>query len=329
MNEKYRVTLKDIILVTLFIGLVVLNIVYHIDTSGFNSVSTMIEQTILIMLSFVGLVQISSNIGWNIFVPDFYAFALNQRSKGEAQKYMGAYFKEDVKFLHNYAKDRIRFLTTQLGVNEEQLSKIRLDLIRMRCMPLENLKHAEEKMKYLVTGDYPAIINQKEIDSSKLSYNKVQYFINITDMMFLEDYAREFSSILSFLITEKADLSAVDKLVIPYDSNFLLGVETGKRLGKPVVKMRSERGKIEAEKCWDGNLNSNDKVLIIHDVLVTADQIIKTLNKLPETCQVIGLYCLIVRKEWDGKNKLMQKNISVNQIIDLDDNDIREIRGDK
>lgn len=328
MDKKYKVTAKDIILIILFIGLVVLNIIQHI-ISGLNSVGTMIEQTILIMLSFVGLVQISLNIGWDIFVPNFYKFTLMQKNRYEIQKYLEAYFKEDVNFLHNYAKDRIRFLTTQLGVNEEQLDKIRLDLIKMRCVPLGNLENAEEKIKYIVRSNYPVIINQNEIDSSKLSYNKVQYFINFTDMMFLEDYAREFSSILAFLISEKCNLLEIDKLVIPYDSNFLLGVEVGKRLGKPVVKMRSEKGKIEAEKCWEGNLDTNDKVIIIHDVLVTGNQIIKTLNRLPETCQVRELYCLIARKEWKGIEQLKQKNISVHRIMDLDDNDIRIIRGDE
>lgn len=217
----------------------------------------------------------------------------------------------------------------QLGVNKEQMDTIRLNLIKMRCMPLKDLKDAREKVKCLVTESYPVMINQNEIDSSKLSYRAVQYYMNFTDMMFLEDYARELTSILALLIEEEAPLSDVDKLIVPHDSNFLLGAEVGKRLGKPVVKMRLKQGKIETEKRWEGNLKPDDKVLIIHDILVSGDQIADTLNTLPATCQVLGLYCIVVRKEGAEKSRRIREKIPVHRIIELGDEDIRAIRGGK
>ena len=134
---------------------------------------------------------------------------------------------------------------------------------------------------------------------------------------------------IAFLIKEKADLNRVDRLIVPYDSNFLLGVEVSKRLGKPMVKMRFERGKIITAQPWEGQLNPTDRVIIIHDVLVKADQIIHTLEQLPRTCEVLGVYCLITRKEWKGLERLEQKGVTVEQIVCLNDNDISTIREEK
>lgn len=326
MSTRYKMTKKDIILLTIFLVLVLVNIGGYIYQNGFENIGGMIEQTLLIMLSFVTLVDIASYVNWSILVPDFFEFAKEKKHIKDVQACVETYIKEDVNFLQDYSQERISFIISQLGISKNQLDKIRLELIKMRCIPLKNLDDAKEKIKSLVISDYPILIDQDKIDSAKICYNKVRFYINIMDIMFIPDYASELSSILAFLITEKADLSTIDKLIIPHDSNFLLGVEVGKRLGKSVVKIRNKKGKIEAEKFWDGNLNVTDKVIIIHDVLVSGEQIIDTISKLPDSCAIEGFFCLITRKEWDGKKKLMQKDIPCYEVIEIDDEDIRELR---
>lgn len=328
MEREKKPTVKDIVLTLLFIGIVFLNIYFHIRQAGFQDMANLIEQTILIMLSFVGLVELSSNIGWNIFVPNFYKRNQQQKSMENIRLCMDKYFEEDTNFLRDYSDDRIGFIISQLGINKDQFDQIRIELIKMRCIPLKNMEDAREKIRHLVKSDYPAVINQRKMDSSKICYHKVDYFINMTDLMFMSNYSRELPTILTFLIHEKKKTLSFDKIIIPHDSNFLLGVETGKQLGKPVVKMRHDKGKIETEKRWDGNLKENDRVIIVHDVLVTADQILETIDFLPKTCQIIGFYCLIVRKEWDGKKKILEKRIPVHQVMELDDKDIRALRGE-
>ena len=326
MDTRYKMTKKDIILLTVFLALVIINIGSYIYKNGLESMGGLIEQTLIIMLSFVTLVDIASYANWSILVPDFFELAKGKKHIEDVQTCIDTYLKEDVNFLQDYSQERISFIISQLGISKNQLDKIRLELIKMRCIPLKNLDDAKEKIKSLVISDYPILIDQDKMDSSKICYSKVKFYINITDLMFVPDYAIELSSILAFLITEKVDLSTIDKLIIPHDSNFLLGVEVGKRLGKSVVKMRNKKGKIETEKLWDGNLNVTDKVIIIHDVLVSGEQIIDTINKLPTTCTIEGFFCLITRKEWDGKKKLMQKGISCYEVIGIDDADICELR---
>lgn len=83
MRQKYRPTLKDIVIAGAFFIIVGINVYQHLG-SGADGVGALIEQTILIMLSFVGLVEISSNIGWSMLVPDFYQAA--QRKNGKRRR---------------------------------------------------------------------------------------------------------------------------------------------------------------------------------------------------------------------------------------------------
>ena len=210
----------------------------------------------------------------------------------------------------------MNFFMSQLGITTSQLDNIRLELIRMRCMPLSNLEDAKEKIKKYVKNDYPFVIDQKKIDSARLSYKKVKYYLNFTDPMFLPDYSREIASWLAFLVQQQTNnFQTIDKLIIPYDSNFLLGVEVGRCLGKPVVRMRYSKGKIINEQPWEGNLLPSDRVIILHDVLVEAKQIVHALNHLPKTCEILGVYCLITRKEWDGAKVLKDKKIIVERYV--------------
>ena len=229
--------------------------------------------------------------------------------------------------MQDYSDERIQFVLSRMGISADQLDKIRLDLIRMRCMPLKNLDDAEKKIQYYVKSDYPLVITQKDIDSSRLCYHDVDYYVNFTDPMFLSDYSREIASLLSFLISEKADLGKVDRLVIPHDSNFLLGLEVGKRLGKPVAKMRYEKGKVLTDQLWEGEIRQTDRVIIVHDVLVRADQVIHAIRHLPSTCTILGVFCLIARKEWGGEARVVaETGVPVEAIARLDDSDIEAIR---
>ena len=328
---KRKVSIKDIIIIGVFLILVVVNIISNIVMHGYSGVSSLIEQTILIVLSFIGLIEFADFCHWRILVPDFYIDNREKAHEKEIETYISNFFDNDSKFVNDYDEESKRLFLSQVGITTEQLDRIRMDLIKMRCLPLQTLENAKEKIKLFLKNGYPLIIDQNKIDATKLAYNKVSYFINFTDAMFLPEYAREISSLLTFLITEEeSNLKSVTRLVIPFDSNFLLGVEVSKLLGKPIVKMRAETGKVEKEKPWEGQLDATDKVIIIHDVLVSADQIIDALDKLSSKCrcEILGIYCLVTRKEWKGAIRLEERGTKVHQIICLDDNDIRDIRDD-
>ena len=327
MKNKPKLTGKDICLIVAFFVILSIDIVVYYISGKLDSAGVLIERTIMTMLSFVGLVQIASYCNWLILVPDFLIRIQQENEEEKVKSLMANYFDDEINYIHDYSEAKVSYIMTQMGITRDQLEEIRLDIIRMRCMPLMNLNDAKRKIELYVKGDYPFVITQKEKDSSRFCYQKVKYYINFNDPMFLPEYSKEIASLLAFLIREKAALDSVNKLIIPFDSNFLLGVEVGKCLGKPIVKMR-QSGKIETEQPWEGNLKPDDKVIIIHDVLVTADQIIQAITKLPSSCSILGVFCLITRKEWNGSERLREKGIKLEQIICLEDNDIALIRGE-
>lgn len=332
-KKKYTPTKKDIILVAIYLLFIIVDVIIYIVINSSVAmgyiIGGIIERIILITLSFVGLIGIGNSSGWSILVPDFFEENLLKKRKEELHEFMDAYFKKDINFLNDYSEERIQFIMTQLGITTAQLDKLRLELINMRCIPIKNINDAKKKIECVIKSDYPIIVNQDNYDSSKLCYKRVKYFINFNDLVFIRMYALELAQIMSFLINDSiTNIKSIDRIIIPHDSNFLLGVEVGKIISKPVVKMRAKQGRIETEKCWDGKLETTDRVIIIHDVLVTAEQIEHTLKMIPKTCDVLAIYCLITRKEYDGLKKIEEEGISVNRIVDLDDNDIAIIRGE-
>lgn len=328
---SWKSFLKDGIIVALFGGFVIFEI-YSYITKAENNISAVaiLESVAPIAVSFVGLIEIFRYLGWHIFVPDFMLHKQEQERMEALQQCMQAYFNNEVNFIHDYSEEKIGYILTQLNISTNQLDKIRLNLIEMRCIPLRSMNDAKQKIiEYIKCDEKPMVICQDHVDSSKLTHGQVKYFVNFIDAMFLPGYCSEISSVLAFLIKEKAEIESFDKIIIPHDSNFMLGVEVGKRLGRPVVKMRYEKGRVEQEQCWDGELKRTDRVIIVHDVLVTADQIIHAIEKIPNTCHVVGLFCLLERKEWGGTEKLSKKGIAVHSILSVDDYDIKAITEDK
>lgn len=327
MRKNTTFIVKDIIIVSIFLVLLVVNIITNLKSYGSFSTAIIIEQTVLTIMAFFGLIEIASYYSFNILVPDFYAKSIDRKKRAELKQYIDLYFNQEVNFIKDYNDERISFIISQLGISVEQFDRIRLDLIKMRSLPLKNMDDAIEKMCCCISnGDFPIVIVQQRYDASRLSYKKVDYYINFTDPVFSPAYRKELSSILAFLIDEKStDIGSINRIVIPYDGNFLLGLEVGKKLNIPVIKMRLDKGKVFSDQPWEGILNPLDRIIVVNDVLVTADQILDTVNKLPSTCEVLGMFCLVSRKEWNGISRLRERNIRVEQVVAWDDKDIRDI----
>lgn len=253
---------------------------------------------------------------------------INEKQWETVQNCFDRYFNNEICFIKEYSEDRIQYIMAQLGVTQKQFDKLQYDLIKMRGIPIKSYDDAQEKIKSTLKCGYPIVVMQNSISASNLSYDKVKYFINYNILAFDRKNVRELASILTFLISDKSNIKEIDKIVVPYDSNFLLGLEVGKILNIPVVKMRKEDGRIEKDKPWDGDLRNTDKVIIIHDVMVTGEQIKDAIDKLPDTCEKLGLYCLIDRREYDGKSVVEAKGVTVYSVIELSDDEIREIRGE-
>lgn len=315
--------LKDILITAILLAAIALQVSYYLQ-SALKDLPTLCGQIILLILGFVGIIDISLHCDLTIFVPNFLMERRRQKEKELASQYMSAAYSEDIKFVRAYDEARMDYFMSQLGISKSHMDDLRLDLVKLRVMPIKTIEDAREKVKYLIGCD-SCTVRQRERPDSEITYKKVDYFINFVDLMYISEYAREISAALGLLIQENIELQKIDKIVVPYDSNFLLAFELGKLLGKPIVNIRRTQGKIIREQHWDGILSPTDRVIVIHDVLVTGQQVVESMRKLPESCEQLAFFCLVSRKEWPGKKAVEDRGIPFFSLLELDDSGIARL----
>jgi orotate phosphoribosyltransferase len=291
---------------------------------------------VVVFLSYVGLLSVCEAKGWHIFVPNFYLRKKEEDHKKNIEQHMKQYFENDMGFIVRYNNDRIEYFMAQLGLSERDTAKISQDIIRLRMKPLRNLENAKEKMKDIIRYDY-AVRDTTKHDPAELTYKDAQLFINLVDLSFLKYFAQEMAQSLGLLILDKLSHMKFDKIIIPHSSNFLIGFELGKILKKPVVIMRQDEGRFLRDQKWDGNLVNSDRVIIAHDVLVTGTQIKQAMDNIRfsrdyASCEFVSVFCLIKRKEWDGKREDLENllksynGVKIYSLLDVNDEDIAELR---
>lgn len=381
-KSKYKLTKKDVLFGVITFVLLGYQIHIYISQSELTSIDVLFPQVMIIVIGFASVLDLLHCLHWDIFVPDFLLYFMNQKREKELSEYLDRlfqgqlneqisnlvdqavrqslngimdksmehvveesmadviqkstdeYFRHEINFIKNYANERTNHVLAQLKLNDSQFSKLRLELIRIRSLPLRNLKDAESKIKEFIRSGYEpfnsfsrnsAVVNLKEIDSAKRTYNNVDYFLNFHDAMYSAEYFADFVRVMHLLICEKIGVDNFDTIAIPYDSNVILGVEVAKLFGKPVVKMRKDRGKLEIDHLWDGEFSNGNRVLIVHDVLVSGEQIIHTKNHIPSRCEIVALCCLATRKDVNGLEVLQRENVRVERVIDLSDAEIESL----
>ena len=304
---------------------------YHIIAvipPGTSKLSAL-SDIIIVLLALVTWIEVSRVFNLSIFVPDFYINEIKSQHNEMAKNAINQYIEYDRSYIKQYDMDRIRFFMSQLELTRDQYDDIQLQLIKMQTSPHGRIGEARKKMEELIKCDKSIVVKQSEFSQGDLTYDKVGYFLNLIDLMFDPRYSKQITGIFYTLIMDvlKNDLQKIKKykIVVPYDSNFLLSVHLGDKLKIPVVRMRNGDGKIMREQRWDGVLNPMDKLIMIHDVLVSGEQVTHALDNLPKTCAVDHFFCLVSRKEFDGCAVLKERGLTVHALLEMDDNDIARL----
>lgn len=262
--------------------------------------------------------------------PDFFGFKIFSKKKCKdeeerVKKIILNFYKNERHFLLEIEKDRINTFLSQVGLNKDQFEKVKLQILKLRRLPIRNRKEIEEALKEICT--FPLVlIDQSKFSTGKI-YARVNYFLNFTDIVFEETLKFNLAQMMKSFIhssTSPKEFQKINKIVIPFQGNYLFGEKVASELKIPLVKMR-ETPLISPGKFWEGTFEKNDKVIIINDVLVTGDQIIKSIDYFPDGASVIYFFSLINRTEWTGKKKLEERGITVKSILNLCDEDIKKI----
>lgn len=271
-------------------------------------------------VAFLGIVTITDlfqAFGWDLFVPTYIIEAKAKKMKEAVENIL----ERDRAFVNSNQQARVDYILQKLRITHSQM----LDgLIRLRAMPLTDTKDAIDRMGYILQK-MPGIVVKQDKSPVNRTYKEVQFYIDFISSMRDNEYGRELSKTFSHYISldmQEQKISGVTKVVIPADSNFLLGFKVAESLGYPPVIMRTEKGRIFEDQPWDGELSSSDKVIIVHDVLVSGDQVVATMQKLKDAqVEVVALYCIVNRLEYPGEEKVQAKDRSckVRAMLELND----------
>ena len=299
--------------------------------AGINEILTFVGAIAFILFGAVGIYEYSYANGIPFLSPPTFKRLKRKNAQKSAEEMMRIYYKNDIEFIRNYEKERIRFLFQSLGIDEKQFHHIKYELVRARTMKTSSENELKEKAKAtLLHKEF--IVNQETTPINKRVYRDADYFLNLYTAFFDPSVCADAADIMADYITfnmgEK--ICDIDCLVIPSGSNLLLGLEVGKRLAKPVVAIRREE-RITKGDFWDGKYDRNkvNKILIIHDFLVTGEKVIGAIEILPaRTFIVEGLFCLIQynRNKNKPEKKLKRYNVTnINCLLEIQEENLKEI----
>lgn len=269
--------------------------------ASINDIFTFIGALAFILFGIVGMYEFAYTNGLRRILPPFYLKFREERDERTAKAMMKTYYEQDINFIQQYEAERANRILQALGLKEKQFHHIQYELVRARSLPEDSQEEMKKKLKQLIyQKDF--IVDQSEIPIDKRCYPDVNYFINLYTALYDSQLCTNVGNIFAAFIAlsinnSRNSLADIDYIVVPYGSNLLLGLETGKKLAKPVVVIQ-EQPRILNDCPWDGNYEPKpgckNRIIIIHDVLVTGKRIYESIEKLPaDTYSVEGLYCLI------------------------------------
>lgn len=324
--KKY---IKDIIIYLFVVALIIwagYQFIYRDNSIFLDNIANYATKLIIIVFSFISVFEISYLVGFDILVPESYKnFKVNQQKKN-ISLYTEEYFKNEIDFIKTYDAERINYILSQMGISKSSYNReLLLNLIRIKSYKRNSNydKQIEEIIKL-----NKVVMQEHDLPSGNL-LNGVNYYINFYDVMNDEELSEILSNAIVYLICNNIapDDLACAKIVVAYGSNFALASAVSKKLNKQIVHcFQNER--IQTNRYWEGELNSQDKLIFVNDVLVTGTQFIESREKLPNSCTILGVICLIRRSEFDGKEQIIKEfgdECKVNTLLDLNDFQIESI----
>ena len=299
---------------------------------GLNELFTYIGALGFVLFGIVGIYDYCYNNGIRPLYPTYYAKAKRKSQLKNTQKMMKIYYDNDIEFIRQYEAERIGYLFQSIGIDEGQFRHIKYELVKARAMSADTEENLRNKAKEIIYNA-DVIEDLTCIDEHDRVYRSVNYFVNLYtalyDTQLCEDIGKIMASFIAFRMDEK-QMEELNYIIVPCGSNLLLGLEVGKILKKKVIAIH-KKGRIQISKSWDGVYNytgNKNKVIILHDVLVSGERIYRSVEKLPkDTYEIQGLFCLF-KYEHEGdtpEKNLAEKNINnINCLIETNEDILKK-----
>lgn len=285
---------------------------------------------VFVLVTITGIFDFMLDNGLRFLVPDRYIASKEARLNKEIQNAMQNYFETDLRFMKSYTNERIRFFLAELGLTSRNFDHINFEIIKARLEPINNLEHAIKRLNEIVYCK-DIVIAHDNYPIENVVFKRFKYYINFRNIMYDDKYRNHLANIFAWFIIDKLGeekIKMINTIVMPYESNILLGYEISKRLEKPLVSML-KRSEILISQPWEGSFQHqiNYEVIILHDVLVSSTKIEDCINALPQNVHVHSIFALVYRNDaigYNGKKALEEQNLVVNTLVDLNDDEISQ-----
>lgn len=330
--KKWYHYIKDVIIYLVILSLLVIVAVIYFKNVTEDSILDRIIQyvgaVVTILFGMIGIIEFSFDNGLLFLVPTSFQSYKERKLSEQTKKYLNEFFSKEGEYFSQHSNSRITYLLSQLGLNRNQLNDLRMSILTIKLMPLRSLDDARNKLIEIVKCPN-IVLCQEKLPTDDLVYKGVKFFINFTDVMFMDDYRNQITDCLIFLIQQKAEEKGIqfNRVAISHSGNFLLGVSVSEKLNKALVRV-TERPMILKSRSWIGNFDENNEnnTIIVHDVLVTGKQIRESVQLIQTHTTIKALFCLVSRLCDTEKKKFENEmKIPIFSLLDLDDDYIMRL----
>lgn len=303
-----------------------------------NSSATSI---LVLILTVISICEVLDNTGIEVAL---FSYSKKKREKERRQiEYtVDKYIRANKNLFVSNTDEYIDYMLKSLGLKYGQL-----DIV---VNTISDIKRANERINDSIDmidiinallSDSRIVLNLEQTDPNrKVIYPGLRYYVNFTDTMNIKYVKMRVLSVFQYFIETKLSelmLSTrdIDNIVIPTESNVILGIELAEILEKEPVIMHHKKRRIFDDQYWDGNLALNSRVIIVHDVIYSGDNITDCISNLPKTCSIIGVFSLINRTDRDqeydkkrGMGLIEATGVRVYSALEVDDDYLKKLRSE-
>lgn len=289
-------------------------------------------------LGIVGTFEFCYDNGALPFIPDWFIAHKEESARKQTKEYLQEFFDKESEFLEAHEEDRLADVLSMMGLSAQGYQSAKAKVLEARLAPIHNVETARQKMLDLIF--YSDVVYDLRSDASYVKMGGLSYYFKFHDLMHDRNQSDAVAQAMATFISltceqEGINLADIDVIMVPHSSNFLLGLKVSKLLSKRFIKMIPEKHRI-GKFSYEGVIPTKHSkktvdVLILHDVLLSGQQIFESADALIESvpnCTIHGLFSAVYRNVRDGKGVLEHgHNIRCYSLLDLTEEEIeRELK---
>ena len=305
--------------------------------NGINSSATNIFILLLTVLSIFELLDMYGiNVKW-------FSYSKRKREKERKQilNVINEYINSNKLFFRSNTNEYINYILTAIGLKHGQLNNIftATEDLRKSNAVIKNKADMERMIEGLLVNPKILLDLTKSDPNRKVIISGLKFYVDFTDNMNYNPIMAQVIAILQYYIEtvlseQNLSIRDINRIVIPTESNVPMGLELSHILGIEPVLMHFKRRRIYEDQYWDGSLPATSKLLIVHDVIYSGDNIVDCIHHLPKTCSIIGVISLVNRTDKNkqlgkktGKGLIEETGVKVYSAIEVNDDYLMELSG--